>query len=354
MKVKSRTIGGSLQGYERAQWIYSHEPVNKTAPLPYLTYDHKFIPMVGGKALDDLTLNGYGLDNPVIRRAYAKAYDKFVEKAKQGLTIQMGANLAEAKKTLEMIALRSVQLLKMARDLKSFKLPKHFGVPREGAYKRFKRRNGSRGWAQVPGGWWLEYHFAWSPLLGDIFTGCQMLSEPVWDLTPITARGSERTVYDRSHPRDWRFAEVDVTNVNAHVSIRGNAKVTNKNLYLANRMGLINPASVAWEVVPFSFAIDWFLPVSKFLSSYTDSVGWELSRGQISMKDTADSNYVIENPWDTPHNNVRPSSARRFERSLAGSLPIPGLLDRRGTGIKSLTRGATAIALLVGFLRKNP
>lgn len=343
MRVKQRIIDRSLLGYYKAQWIYSHEPINKTLPLPYLTYSQNWIPGNGGKALNDLTQNGYGLDNPVIRRAYAKAYDKFVESAKQDLTIQMGANLAEAKQTLEMIAHRAEQLLTLARKL------------RRGSLKRRrKKKTGLREWTQIPGGWWLEYHFAWSPLLGDIYTGCQMLSEPVWDFTPITARASDGAIINRSHPRDWRFAEVDITNVKAHVSIRGNAKITNKNLYLANRMGLINPVSVAWEVVPFSFAIDWFLPVSSFLSSYTDSVGWELTRGQLGMKDIADSNWVVSNPWDEPRFNTRPSSASRFQRETLNSLPIPGLLDRRGSGIKSITRGATAIALLVGFLRKNP
>lgn len=351
MKVKSRVIDRSLTGYYRAQWIYSHEPVNKAVPLPYLTYDEKWTAGNGKRALNDLTLPGYGLRNPVIRRAYAKAYDKFVESAFQDLTIQMGANLGEAKQTLEMIAHRAGQLLTLAKDLRRGKVP---SSPRVGAYKRFKKKHGSRGWAQVPGGWWLEYHFAWSPLLGDIYTGCQMLSEPVWEFTPITERGSDRAVIDRSHPRDWRFAEVDVTNIEAHVSIRGNAKVVNKNLYLANRMGLINPASVAWELVPFSFAVDWFLPVSSFLSSYTDSVGWEITRGQLGMKDTADSTWVVSNPYDEPRFNIRPSKASRFQRDTLTSLPIPGLFDRRGNGIKSITRGATAIALLVGFLRKNP
>lgn len=354
MKVRVKETGGDLIGYNRSQWIYSNEPTNKTIPLPYLTYFEKKVPGNESHALNDLTINGYGLDNATIRRAYAKAYDKFVESAKGGLTMQMGANLGEAKDTLEMIANRGGQLLELARNLRKGRLPKGYGIPKKGAYKRFRRKNGRDGWAQVPGGWWLEYHFAWSPLLDDIHTGCQMLSDPLWEFTPVTARGSSGERFDRSHPRDWRFGELDVTDVKAHVSIRGNTRVTNKNAYLANRMGLINPASVAWEVTPFSWAIDWFLPVSAFLSSYTDSVGWEISRGQLSMKDTANSTWIVQNEWDTPHNNNRPSQAERFQRDLISGLQIPGLFDRRGTGIKSITRGATAIALLVGFLGKNP
>ena len=127
-----------------------------------------------------------------------------------------------------------------------------------------------------------------------------MLSEPIWGFNPITARGSSTERIDRSHPRDWRFAEVDVSSITAFVGIRGNTRVTNQNAYLANRVGMINPATVAWELVPFSFAIDWFLPVTSFLDSYTDQVGWSVDRLHISMKDECDNSWVIQNPWDTP------------------------------------------------------
>lgn len=348
MKVKSIDRSRSAENYIDAQWVYSYEPKDTSKPLPYLRYGNVSSTRNSQKALYDLTASGYGLSNPVIARAYAKAYDKFVDSAKQDLSIQMGANLAESKQTLEMIANRGFQLLELARNLRRGK------IPRSLRKKSLKRKWSGRGWAQVPGGWWLEYHFAWSPLLDDICTGAKMLSEPVWEFNPITARGSSTERIDRSHPRDWRFAEVDVSSINAFVGIRGNARVTNPNAYLLNRVGMINPASVAWEVIPFSFAIDWFLPVSSFLSSYTDQVGWSVDRLHISMKDTCDNSWIVQNPWDTPENNMRFSKAYRFQRDTPGSLPIPGLFDRRGTGIRSLTRGATAIALLVGFLRKNP
>lgn len=335
--IESKTTGGLLQGVQRWQRVYRRKPVDKSTPLPYLVYGHTFKPEYTGNALSDLTMRGYGIQNPTIARAYAKAYDKFVEKAKQDATIQMGANLAEAKETLDMIASRAGQLLTLARDLKRGKLP--FG--------RKKRREASRRdplWKK-PGGWWLEYHFAWAPLISDIYTGCEMLSSPVWDLTPVKERGAASDRIDRSHGRDWRVAEVDISEIKATVTIQGNVRVTNPNLYLLNRVGLINPASVAWEVVPFSFAVDWFLPVSAYLSSYTDSVGWQLERGIVSMKDTCKSTHVIDG------SDSRPSQAERFQRDVVTSLQIPGLFDRRGNGIRSITRGATAIALLVGFLR---
>lgn len=39
-------------------------------------------------------------------------------------------------------------------------------------------------------------------------------------------------------------------------------------LSLARSLGLANPAAVAWEVVPYSFVVDWFLPVGSYLSAW--------------------------------------------------------------------------------------
>jgi hypothetical protein len=49
--------------------------------------------------------------------------------------------------------------------------------------------------------------------------------------------------------------------------------VNNPNTLLMNQMGFINPASIAWEAVPFSFVVDWFANVGQVLNSATDFVG---------------------------------------------------------------------------------
>jgi hypothetical protein len=36
---------------------------------------------------------------------------------------------------------------------------------------------------------------------------------------------------------------------------------------LPARLGLLNPAEVIWELVPFSFVADWFLPIGDYLSA---------------------------------------------------------------------------------------
>lgn len=334
-------------GLYTTQWIHREIPRNRSRPFPYLTYGAQAKPGRSAsttKALSDLTVNGYGLENPIIHRAYVNAFDDFTQKAKQSLTISGGENLGESRKTLEMIANRSKQLQNIAKK----------AVAVEEKRKRKRKLKWRRRYIGVPGGWWLEYHLAWRPVIQDIYNGCRMLSEPVWETTPVLSSKSTTERINRSHPRDWRFAEVDISDIKAYVRIQGNVKVTNPNAYLLNRTGLINPVLIAWQLSPLTMFIDWMWNVSGFLQSYTDQVGWTLERGQLAMKDTCVNTHIIENPWDTPDNNVRLTSAWRFQRELISTLPIPDFLQRGGSGISSISRGTTAIAVLLGILGKGP
>lgn len=36
----------------------------------------------------------------------------------------------------------------------------------------------------------------------------------------------------------------------------------------ARSLGLLNPAEIAWEVVPYSFVVDWFLPIGSYISAW--------------------------------------------------------------------------------------
>jgi hypothetical protein len=38
-------------------------------------------------------------------------------------------------------------------------------------------------------------------------------------------------------------------------------------------MGVVNPLSIAWEVIPFSFVVDWFIPVGQVLEACTATMG---------------------------------------------------------------------------------
>jgi hypothetical protein len=48
--------------------------------------------------------------------------------------------------------------------------------------------------------------------------------------------------------------------------------------------GLSNPLSVAWELVPWSFVVDWAYPVGTFLNNLDFDLGIGFSRGYVTYK----------------------------------------------------------------------
>ena len=70
-------------------------------------------------------------------------------------------------------------------------------------------------------------------------------------------------------------------------------------------LGLINPSTVAWERLPWSFVIDWFIPIGSYLDSVGFFGGLRLSYAQSTFIQTRGNKRVTRNcgaiPGETPH-----------------------------------------------------
>lgn len=122
---------------------------------------------------------------------------------------------------------------------------------------------------------WLEYQFGWKPLLSDIYDltsyyhnrlsrGMQVSRSYTTDGGFSDSRGS--TVLDRAR-------RINANGAAAKVAIR--ARVTNPTLRTLSEMGLTNPISLAWDLLPYSFVVDWVIPISSILKSLLYGVGLE-------------------------------------------------------------------------------
>lgn len=116
---------------------------------------------------------------------------------------------------------------------------------------------------------YLEGVFGWLPMMQDIYDAFETLSGS-HRASPVRAKNS--MVYSQSVTNANERVVVQ-TELSALVGAQG--RMSNPNLALLGDLGLINPLAVAWDKVPYSFVVNWFIPVGTYLNSLTDLVGYE-------------------------------------------------------------------------------
>lgn len=304
-----------------------------------------------------------------------------VNEVLQGPKGELLTSAVEWKSSLDMITKRAGTLIEAYSALRKghlFEVAKILGIPNKTAQQVVRRSRKKLKWSlrappkergkkkpveryASPTSAWLEYWMGWAPLMGDIGHALNTLvrTPPPNNHFSVGVRVTVPTVVvEQGSPLSHYYfrKQTDSTGV---LSAYGNFIVTNHNLNLLNQLGFVNPALTMWQIVPFSFIVDWFGNVGQVIGSLTDNVGITLSEtGSARMMKTTvttlDVGYEIfyDPSFRQEFYSLSQSGERLELRRDPGGLPKPQLnfamLDKL-----SLSRAATSISLLVEiFLRK--
>lgn len=206
---------------------------------------------------------------------------------------------------------------------------------------------------------WLEYSYGWKPLLNDVYDQAQALAtiftdhQGCWRQARARGKDSKHTVKTITPTNQYK-RNVDIK-VAAWEEILVEYRIPNGVVNASTVFGLNNPLTIAWEVVPFSFVVDWFIPIGTALENMTAYQGLEFRRG-ISMRRYT---YLAEGkivPSGSPSvqggttytalsSSHRPFMADMYiTRSLLSDFPKFGM--PRCKDPRSFAHAASAIALL--------
>lgn len=190
--------------------------------------------------------------------------------------------------------------------------------------KKLIKMDFPRNWKALSGNW-LATRYGWRTLLYDLSD----LNKALRSLDEKRTRYSEcagRTysdTYEYGEDESWSLGTLTRTwNDKVTVGIRGSvvADITVPKFQF-------NPLQTGWELIPFSFVIDWFVNVGKaiaawsFLSLQTDYVaayGWkvEIERNYSKVIGVTNQNY------SSGAVNVSGSSTIKIEKRIPSRIPL--------------------------------
>jgi hypothetical protein len=211
-----------------------------------------------------------GLYSDSMDTATQKALLSFLSKV-NSTKLNIAQIFAERQQTVNMIASNIMQLVDTYRDLRRGRNP--FTNRNSKPLKQGSKELANR---------WLEYSYGWAPLVSDVYSALELqkLQPPSGIVRSRGTVNQSKTYYNVPKGSIYDTMEswsTEVRQKSSTCAIRARVTLDNPNLSFATSVGLTNPALLTWELLPYSFVVDWFLPVGSWLEAQTALLGVTLT-----------------------------------------------------------------------------
>lgn len=255
--------------------------------------------------------------------------------------VNLGVALAEARQTAELVAAASNRIAKQVDRFSRSKAGRKAGSP--------------RAWKKIPQAY-LELSYGWVPLLSDVDGASKALADAVYgprrNSLNFTVEGRARS--SSEYDLYWRDGIINATYkgaVEENVLVKLACELPVSLLQPLVQAGLTNPFEVMWEKVPYSFVVDWFLPVGNALSALDAGAYTQFREGSVSHILRLTAPAVQGKPDKPALYKFSPTMTGtwhggRFERSVLHTLPMfvlprlksPLSIDKAAKGLSLLSQ----------------
>lgn len=279
-------------------------------------------------------------------KVYARAYAKFRDEVWAGSKAALAVEIGERKETFSMITEALGTLAKAMNQVRRGQF--------KGASKTLKLYVSPKGTSMSDTflNNWMRYRYGFIPVISSLHGWAELVERPSF----VYGKGVSRLPFAISgwNSQFWRTtSEVYGT---TQVTIKGRCTIASPTLVKMRDLGLVNPASVAYELVTASFVLDWFVGFGDWIDSYTDFVGLQFDDCAVTttIKGTEFLHATAVNDMG-PGKVVYPGLWVVIDtlwkyRHKIGAPPAPGL--QLGTGL-NVKRAIDSVALLKNLLRRK-
>lgn len=256
--------------------------------------------------------------------------------------VNLGVALAEARKTAAMLGKSATRV---ANTLDSF------------MSRNVRQLGRMASWKKIPAAF-LELSYGWTPLLNDVYGSAQALAE-VRELGTLLSLSVKAKVEDKNEiqvNQGMYFSGIPVI-----TTLEVDHLYITKLVYLLpdhllgefSSLGLTNPLEIVWEIVPYSFVLDWFIPVGNWLSALDAGSFLEFKEGsqsavvrpRFSRVDLEPTGLQSVDTWTGKASCV----GFNFQRYV--TVPYMPMLTRNRVPL-SLDKMAKGLSLLTQVMRK--
>jgi len=244
------------------------------------------------------------LSKTALRRHYLKLANQKVD---------LATELAQGMKTINQMADISKRIAKALTNLKKGRILAAFKVlfptsPKEGASD------------------FLAWKYGIKPLVGDLQGAAESLAEYILRASPFKSNGHAKATYTKDivtpltfgppHAYIPRSSVIEKREVSIRVKYGTSFTIPDRLKRQAASLGFTNPKNVAWELLPLSFVVDWFLPIGNWLISLSSLDG-------LTLKESYKTVFIVETITRTvslyAHDGAIPNT---IQRPLASAIDL--------------------------------
>lgn len=308
----------------------------------------------------------WGVDNYPDRLALQDRLNSNLLKKIKSSSVNLAQAFAERKQTADLLAstagrlAKSYSLLRRG-DIFGASNQLFGGAPTSKVLRRFHKDRHRPSDVRAANSW-LELQYGWVPLLSDVYGSAEALARANnrrREYSVSSAMQSNMITTSKRYAGHGNGIEITDELFALYKEKR---KITYRIDNLAAKTiaetGISNPALLSWELLPYSFVVDWFLPIGSYLENIDATAGCTFLRGSISYRynelrtavGRGIQNTGIDGNWTY---SGLGSGSRKYvavhRNSLAAfpSNPLPTLKNPL-----SLTHVANAISLLTTAFRR--